>query len=54
MRLHRLRLAAFGPYATEQVIDFRAGARRAVLLEGPTGRKTTISTRSRSPSTAAW
>ena len=31
MRLHRLRLAAFGPYATEQTIDFdRLAARRAV------------------------
>ena len=38
MRLHRLRLAAFGPYATEQVIDFDRLAHGGLfLLEGPTG-----------------
>ena len=38
MRLHRLRLAAFGPYATEQVIDFDRLAQGGLfLLEGPTG-----------------
>jgi len=44
MRLHRLRLAAFGPYATEQVIDFDLLAHGGLfLLEGPTGAgKTTI------------
>src|SRR6516162_11629385 len=44
MRLHRLRLAAFGPYATEQVIDFDRLAHAGLfLLEGPTGAgKTTI------------
>ena len=44
MRLHRLRLAAFGPYATEQVIDFDRLAHGGLfLLEGPTGAgKTTI------------
>ncbi len=44
MRLHRLRLAAFGPYASEQVIDFDRLAHGGLfLLEGPTGAgKTTI------------
>jgi len=44
MRLHSLRVTAFGPYATEQVIDFDALARSGLfLLEGPTGAgKTTI------------
>jgi len=44
MRLHRLRLAAFGPYATEQVIDFDRLAHGGLfLLAGPTGAgKTTI------------
>jgi DNA repair protein SbcC/Rad50 len=44
MRLHRLRLAAFGPYATEQLIDFDRLAHGGLfLLEGPTGAgKTTI------------
>src|SRR5262245_49989563 len=44
MRLHRLRLAAFGPYATEQTIDFDRLAHGGLfLLEGPTGAgKTTI------------
>jgi exonuclease SbcC len=38
MRLHRLRLAAFGPFAAEQVVDFDALARGGLfLLEGPTG-----------------
>src|SRR6516162_3136143 len=38
MRLHRLRLAAFGPYAAEQVIDFDRLAHGGLfLLEGPTG-----------------
>ena len=38
MRLHTLRLAAFGPYATEQVIDFgRLTHGGLFLLEGPTG-----------------
>src|SRR5262249_18944235 len=38
MRLHRLRLAAFGPYATEQTIDFDRLAHGGLfLLEGPTG-----------------
>src|SRR5690242_20126955 len=38
MRLHRLRLAAFGPYATEQMIDFDRVAHGGLfLLEGPTG-----------------
>src|SRR5262252_3325626 len=38
MRLHRLRLAAFGPYATEQLIDFDRLAHGGLfLLEGPTG-----------------
>src|SRR5215470_13566624 len=38
MRLHRLRLAAFGPYATEQLIDFDRVAHGGLfLLEGPTG-----------------
>jgi DNA repair protein SbcC/Rad50 len=44
MRLHTLRLRAFGPYATEQVIDFDRLAHGGLfLLEGPTGAgKTTI------------
>ena len=44
MRLHTLRLRAFGPYATDQVIDFDRLARGGLfLLEGPTGAgKTTI------------
>ena len=44
MRLHTLRLRAFGPYATEQVIDFDTLAHGGLfLLEGPTGAgKTTI------------
>jgi DNA repair protein SbcC/Rad50 len=38
MRLHRLRITAFGPYATEQVIDFGRLAQGGLfLLEGPTG-----------------
>ena len=38
MRLHRLRIAAFGPYATEQMIDFDRLAHGGLfLLEGPTG-----------------
>jgi DNA repair protein SbcC/Rad50 len=38
MRLHRLRLAAFGPFATEQVADFDKLAHGGLfLLEGPTG-----------------
>src|SRR6266702_5156081 len=38
MRLHRLRLTAFGPYAAEQVIDFDRLAHGGLfLLEGPTG-----------------
>ena len=38
MRLHRLRLAAFGPYAAEQVVDFDRLAHGGLfLLEGPTG-----------------
>jgi exonuclease SbcC len=44
MRLHTLRLRAFGPYATEQLIDFDRLAHGGLfLLEGPTGAgKTTI------------
>jgi len=44
MRLHTLRLRAFGPYAAEQVIDFDRLAHGGLfLLEGPTGAgKTTI------------
>jgi exonuclease SbcC len=38
MRLHRLRMTALGPYATEQVIDFdRLVQGGLFLLEGPTG-----------------
>jgi DNA repair protein SbcC/Rad50 len=38
MRLHRLRLVAFGPYAAEQVVDFDRLAHGGLfLLEGPTG-----------------
>lgn len=38
MRLHLLRLRAFGPFATEQSIDFdRVGAGGLFLLDGPTG-----------------
>ena len=38
MRLHRLELQAFGPYATRQRIDFdRLAASGLFLLEGPTG-----------------
>ncbi len=44
MRLHSLELAAFGPYATAQRIDFDRLCRSGLfLLEGPTGAgKTTI------------
>jgi exonuclease SbcC len=44
MRLHRLQLQAFGPFAREQIVDFDAlGASGLFLLEGPTGAgKTTI------------
>jgi exonuclease SbcC len=44
MRLHTVSLSAFGPYATEQVIDFgRLASSGLFLLEGPTGAgKTTI------------
>jgi DNA repair protein SbcC/Rad50 len=44
MRLHSLELQAFGPYATQQRIDFDRLARSGLfLLEGPTGAgKTTI------------
>jgi exonuclease SbcC len=44
MRLHRLELQAFGPYAAPQQIDFDQLARSGLfLLEGPTGAgKTTI------------
>lgn len=44
MRLHTLRLRAFGPFATEQTVDFdRLAAGGLFLLEGPTGvGKTTI------------
>ncbi len=38
MRLHRLRLRAFGPFAGEQTIDFEPlGAGGLFLLDGPTG-----------------
>ena len=38
MRLHRLRMSALGPYATEQLIDFDRLAQGGLfLLEGPTG-----------------
>ncbi len=38
MRLHRLELEAFGPFAAPQVIDFdRLAAGGLFLLEGPTG-----------------
>lgn len=38
MRLHRLRLRAFGPFAAEQSIDFEPlGAGGLFLLDGPTG-----------------
>jgi exonuclease SbcC len=38
MRLHTMRLCAFGPYAAEQVIDFeRLASSGLFLLEGPTG-----------------
>ncbi len=38
MRLHRLRLCAFGPFATTQHIDFEPlGAGGLFLLDGPTG-----------------
>src|SRR5262249_20562886 len=38
MRLHRLELQAFGPYATRQQIDFDQLASGGLfLLEGPTG-----------------
>lgn len=38
MRLHRLRMTALGPYATEQLIDFDRLAQGGLfLLEGPTG-----------------
>ena len=38
MRLHRLRVTAFGPYAAEQAIDFDRLAHGGLfLLEGPTG-----------------
>ena len=38
MRLHTLQLQAFGPYATQQRIDFgRLAASGLFLLEGPTG-----------------
>ena len=44
MRLHHLRLEAFGPFAAPQQVDFdRLGASGLFLLEGPTGAgKTTI------------
>ncbi len=44
MRLHRLELCAFGPYAQPQRIDFdRLASGGLFLLEGPTGAgKTTI------------
>src|SRR5260370_35526092 len=44
MRLHRLELQAFGPYATPQRIDFDRLANGGLfLLEGPTGAgKTTV------------
>jgi exonuclease SbcC len=38
VRLHSLRLQAFGPFATEQRIDFdQVGASGLFLLDGPTG-----------------
>ena len=38
MRLHRLELAAFGPFAGPQEIDFdRLAGAGLFLLEGPTG-----------------
>jgi len=38
MRLHELRLRAFGPFADEQVVDFdQLGASGLFLLDGPTG-----------------
>jgi exonuclease SbcC len=38
VRLHRLRLRAFGPFAAEQAIDFEPlGAGGLFLLDGPTG-----------------
>ncbi len=38
MRLHRLRLTAFGPFAAEQLVDFDRLAHGGLfLLEGPTG-----------------
>jgi exonuclease SbcC len=38
MRLHRLRLRAFGPYAADQAVDFDRLAHGGLfLLEGPTG-----------------
>jgi exonuclease SbcC len=38
VRLHRLRLCAFGPFATTQAIDFEPlGAGGLFLLDGPTG-----------------
>jgi exonuclease SbcC len=38
MRLHALRLRAFGPFATEQSVDFdQVGAGGLFLLDGPTG-----------------
>jgi exonuclease SbcC len=38
MRLHHLRLRAFGPFATEQAVDFeQLGAGGLFLLDGPTG-----------------
>jgi len=38
MRLHRLRMTALGPYASEQMIDFDRLAQGGLfLLEGPTG-----------------
>ena len=44
MRLHRLELEAFGPFARAQVIDFdELGASGLFLLDGPTGAgKTTV------------
>src|SRR5215468_12781980 len=44
MRLHRLDLQAFGPYATRQHIDFdQLTSGGLFLLEGPTGAgKTTV------------
>src|SRR5438309_11998886 len=38
MRLHRLELRAFGPFAGEQTVDFdQLGAGGLFLLDGPTG-----------------